>query len=193
MEAVRQWLEGEERDYAAGVALYAQLGTSQVVKHTLAYGATAFTRAKLEAVLRALAAGPEAVGAVAPAPVAPPAGTSAADPQRRDWFAERNYLHPQLALVATDGERGRLAHRILELARLIGQSYDRAAGRLPAAAPVAPAPDLAAIADEGRIRQLLANLRPQRSKLKNRPDRAEALAQVVADITLLESKLKPHE
>jgi hypothetical protein len=58
---------------------------------------------------------------------------------------------------------------------------------------VVPGPDLAALTDEGEVRRLLANLKPQRSKLKKRPDRAGDLAQVVAQITLLETKLKNRD
>ncbi|MDO7876002.1 hypothetical protein Q5H93_14760 [Hymenobacter sp. ASUV-10] len=192
MEDVRDWLEGEERDYNAGVALYEVHGTSTVVRKLLALGETEFTRGKLLQALQQLVSTVPVVVPV-PAPVAAPlpAPVAAVDPQRRDWFAERNYLHAQLGLVATDAERRELAFRILALGDLIAESYDQAAGRAPVPPPVGePSPGLASIQDEGEIRRRLLNLRPQRSKLKTRPHRAADLAQVEADIYLLETKLK---
>lgn len=186
MEDVRDWLEGEERDYDTGVALYEVHGTSTVVRKLLALGETEFTRSKLlQALQQLVGTGPIV------APVSAPVPAPVADPQRRDWFAERNYLHAQLGLVATDAERRELAFRILALGDLIAESYDQAAGRAPVPPPVGePSPGLASIQDEGEIRRRLLNLRPQRSKLKTKPRRAADLAQVEADIYLLETKLK---
>ncbi|HEX8507052.1 MAG TPA: hypothetical protein VF630_16940 [Hymenobacter sp.] len=197
MKEIRQWLEGEERDYAAGVALYAAHGRSQVVRRVLAFGETAFNRDKLVQELQKLANvivnDGVNVRVTAPADTADRAAivdkAPAVDPQRRDWFAERNHLHAQLGLVATDRERLEMSLRILELGDLIRQSYDQAA---PGAAPAGPAtPGLESLTDAGEMRRLLANLRPQRTKLKKRPDRATDLLQVEADIHLLEEKLKP--
>lgn len=197
MEEVSEWLQGEERDYAAGVALYEKHGASTVVRNLLAYGETEFTRGKLRQALEQLvgttpAPGRAAVSAVVMVPAAAP--VAAPDPQRRDWLAERNYLHAQLGLATTDAQRRELAFRILDLGDLIRESYDQAAGRSPSPAPVGePSPGLASITEEGEIRRRLQNLRPQRTKLKKRPDRATDLLQVEADIHLLESKLKRHE
>jgi hypothetical protein len=193
VEEIQEWLESGQ-DYAQGVALYEAHGRSAVLRSTLAFGETDFTRGKLVHALQQLAGtapAPAARPTAAPVP-APPVAVPpmAVDPQRRDWLAERNHLHAQLALVATDAERLALSLRILELGDLIRLSYDQAAGRAPVPAPVGQAsPGLAAITDEGTIRRLLANLKPQRSKLKRRPDRANDLARVVADIALLEEKL----
>ena len=126
-------------------------------------------------------------------PTAPPAAPVASPPpehpERRTWYATRAYAHAQLELVGTDAERRELAATILAMSEKITASYRT----VEAPADVVPGPDLAALADEGEIRRLLANLRPQRSKLKNRPDRASDLAQVVAQITLLETKLKTRD
>ena len=195
VEEIREWLESGQ-DYAQGVALYEKHGRSAVVRSTLGFGETEFTRAKLVHVLQQLvgAAPPAAVArpAAVPAvvPTAPPAPSVTIDPQRRDWFAERNHLHAQLGLVASDAERRPMALRILELADLISQSYAAEAGHNLATSRPEAGHNLATLTDEGKIRQLLANLRPQRSKLKKRPDRAADLAQVEADIALLEAKLK---
>jgi hypothetical protein len=194
MEDVKDWLEGEERDYAAGVALYEAHGTSAVVRKLLAYGETEFTRTKLvQALEQLVATTPVAAPLAVPVPV-PVAAPVAVDPQRRDWFAERNYLHAQLDLVTTDGERLTMALRILDLADLISQSYDQQAGRAPVPLPAGQAsPGLADLEEEGEIRRLLANLRPQRTKLKKRPDRADDLATVEANINLLEEKLNGRQ
>lgn len=212
MKEIRKWLESGQ-DYAQGVALYETHGKSRVVLTALQFGATEFTRQRLVKELRKLLeektaqppAPAPAIAAkrVATSPPAPPprergegagkreASRRPVEPtpevaaQRRAWFAERNHLHPQLELVATDAERLTMSLRILELADLISQSYE--------AAPVAvhlATPSLAAIVDQGEIRRLLANLKPQRSKLKHRPDRAADLAQVELDIQLLEGRLK---
>ncbi|GAB3743067.1 hypothetical protein GCM10027594_22360 [Hymenobacter agri] len=195
MEEIQEWLESGQ-DYAQGVALYEAHGRSAVLRSTLAFGETEFTRAKLVHALQQLV---DAVPAAAHVRVV---DTSAervretpkpvqVDPQRRDWFAERNHLHAQLGLVATDEQRRVMALRILELGDLISQSYDQAAGRASVLAPAGPGtPGLEQVRDEGEIRRLLANLKPQRSKLKKRPERAADLATVEADIHLLESKLK---
>jgi hypothetical protein len=182
------------QDYAQGLALYDVHGRSEVVRKLLAYGETAFTRGKLVAALQQLVADVRVnvsadvrVNAEKPSHVEKT--DIAVDPQRRAWFAERNYLHPQLEHAATDAERCVIALRILELGDLISQSYDQAA---PGAAPLGLAtPGLEALTDAGEIRRLLANLKPQRSKLNKRPDRAADLARVEADIHLLETKLKP--
>lgn len=196
MEQIQEWLESGQ-DYAQGVALYEQHGRSAVVRSTLAFGETDFTRGKLLHALQQLVL-PQ-VGTTRPAAARPAAAPPAAvtpvavvDPQRRDWLAERNHLHAQLGLVATDAERLALSLRILELGDQIRLSYDQAAGRAPVPAPAGQAtPGLEQLTDAGEIRRLLANLKPQRSKLKRRPDRAADLARVVADIHLLETKLKP--
>jgi hypothetical protein len=107
--------------------------------------------------------------------------------QRRAWFAERNHLHPQLELVATNAERLAMSLRILELSDLISQSYE---AQPDPDTTQTPSGHLSDITDTGEMRRLLANLRPQRTKLKKRPDRATDLAQVESDIKLLEERLK---
>jgi hypothetical protein len=201
VRAIREWLESGQ-DYAQGVALYEKHGRSAVVRKVLAFGETEFTRGKLLQELTKMAgispndgnlliSAPVRVVDPSPKRVDETPKREHVDPQRRDWFAERNYLHAQLGLVATDAERRVMALRILELAELISQSYaaDKAADKVdkPDTQPGHPWDTLT---DEGEIRRLLANLRPQRSKLKKRPDRAADLAQVAADIHLLEAKLK---
>lgn len=198
MKEIREWLE-RGQDYAQGVALYETYGSSQVVLKALRYGATEFTRQKLKKELEKLVSTSEPAERLVdtsvkrvpvPPKVAPAPAQEASSPevqaQRRTWFAERNHLHPQLELVATDAERLAMSLRILELGDLLTQSYQAA----PALAPTQPpAGHLEELTDAGEIRRLLANLRPQRTKLKKRPDRATDLAQVEAAIQILESKL----
>lgn len=203
------------QDYAQGVALYETLGKSRVVLTALRYGATAFTRQKLKVELTKLLEQEKGTGLVEkgtkpparqravqqpatvpiqakgtrPAPEKGP-GSPELQAQRRAWFAERNHLHPQLELVATDAERLAMSLRILELADLISQSYEQEAA--PVAVHLAT-PGLAELTNEGEMRRLLANLRPQRTKLKKRPNRALDLAQVELDILILEEKLKKRD
>ncbi|MGI4763403.1 MAG: hypothetical protein ACRYF0_22010 [Janthinobacterium lividum] len=193
MKQIREWLESGQ-DYAQGVALYETHGKSRVVLTTLRYGDTAFTRQKLVAELSKLVV-QEKVHVVDTSPkrvlVQPkvdssvPKEDSSEDVrrQRSTWYAERSRLHAQLELLATDAERRVLGERILVLSELISLSYDEAA-------PLAePRPDLAALTDQGEMRRLLANLRPQASKLKKNPARADDLAEVLAAINTLKTKL----
>ncbi|MBJ6109445.1 hypothetical protein JAO73_10500 [Hymenobacter sp. BT523] len=202
MKQIEEWLESEQ-DYAEGVALYDVHGRSRVVRQLLASGETDFTRARLVRELQALVSTVLCDGYVISVPEKPAQiGKKAdslcdghvitapvpVDPQRRDWFAERNHLHAQLGVVATDEERRVMALRILALSDLIQQSYAADKADKPDAQP---GHKWATLTDVGEIRRLLANLRPQRSKLKKRPDRAADLASIEADIHVLETKLKP--
>jgi hypothetical protein len=207
VKEIREWLE-KGQDYAQGVALYETHGKSRVVLNALRFGATEFTRQKLKAELgkllvqenvRVVDTLPKRVHEKPKrVPIEPKVDSSlkkvdsspAVHEQRRAWFAERNHLHPQLELVATDTERLAMSLRILELADLISQSYKLEAA--PVAVHLAT-PGLATLEHEGEIRRLLANLRPQRTKLKKRSDRALDLAQVELDILILEEKLKKRD
>ncbi|OUJ68825.1 hypothetical protein [Hymenobacter crusticola] len=198
---ISTWL-ASPGDYAAGVALFEKYGTSRVVKRLLAGACTTYTREVLARELsRLLEEVPAALPAAAPAPAAPIASVANADPlarlkeTRRGNFARRDYLRAQLERMPTDEERRVVALEILDLADSITASYDAEAhfqqhGVLPAApAAPAPAPELASLTSLGDIHYHLKLLRTQRSKLQDRPDRAEDHAQVVANIALLESKL----
>lgn len=193
VKEIREWLESGQ-DYAEGLALYERHGSSQVVLTTLRYGATEFNRQKLRKELTSIA---EVVTPPVPpvrAPKAPKVAPVVASPapvdealraQRSSWYAERHRLHATLELLATDEERRVAGERILTIGELLTASY-QAAGEAPV---VAARPDLSGVTGEGEIRRLLANLRPQASKLKKNPARALDLQQVRADIELLESKL----
>jgi hypothetical protein len=184
------------QDYAQGVALYESHGSSQVVLTTLRYGATEFNRQKLRKELSSINEVVTTPAAPVRVPQAPRPRPVVAEPapvnealraQRSSWYAERHRLHATLELLATDEERRVAGERICEISELLTASY-QAAGEAPVAAP---RPDLSGVSDEGTIRRLLANLRPQASKLKKKPARALDLQQVRADIELLEKKLKP--
>lgn len=213
MKQIREWLESKGQLYAQGVALYEAHGKSRVIITALRRGESEFTRQKLRQELARLVETPAPVLAVAqrPAKSAPGRAASpsapAASPKqppavdvpsvplevaaaRSSWYATRTYAHAQLELAGTEAECRELAATILAVSKKIDASY-----RAPVEPPadVAPEPELAALADAGEMRRLLANLRPRRSKLKNRPDRAGDLARVVAQITLLETKLKTRD
>lgn len=202
MREIREWLE-KGQDYDVGLALYESHGKSRVVLTALRRGASDFTRQKLREELSKLI---QAVTPPAPARVrvvdtsakrvdkTPERVHVAAAPadetlrlQRSSWYAERHRLHATLELLATDEERRVAGERILEISELLTASY-QSAGEAPV---VTPRPDLGAVTDQGEIRRLLANLRPQVSKLKKNPARALDLQQAQADIALLEKKLKP--
>ncbi len=200
VKQILEWLE-KGQDYAQGVALYERFGKSRVILNSLRRGASEFTRQKLREELsklsqaivtepaRAVVVDTPAKGSDKtpdPVPGSPPPPAS---PDRRTWYAARAYAHAQLELVGTEAERCELAATILATSEKIDASY-RAA---EAPADAVPDPDLAALTEEGEIRRLLANLRPQRTKLKKNPARARDLAQVVAQITLLETKLKNRD
>jgi hypothetical protein len=108
--------------------------------------------------------------------------------QRSTWYAERARLHAQLELVATEDERRVMGERILVLSELISVSYDA-----PAESDITQTTEsmLSDLSDQGEIRRLLANRRCLASKLKKNPARAADLATTLADIKLLETKLKP--
>lgn len=211
VKQIREWMV-KGQDYAQGVALYETYGSSQVVLKTLRRGASDFTRQKLKQELEKLLAAGVTANVTVPVTAKPvravdtPAKRVHETPkrvhetaksvqqvpdevhqQRRAWFAERNHLHPQLELVATNAERLAMSLRILELGELLTESY---AGEPTTAVGPAPAASLAHVTDAGEIRRLLANLRPQRSKLKKRSERATDLAQVESDIKCLEEQLK---
>ena len=210
MKQIGEWLESKGQLYAQGVALYETHGKSRVVLNVLRHGESEFTRQKLRQELTKLveAAGPPPAVAPRPAPSAPgraavplasPKPAPAADvpsvplevvAARSSWYATRAYAHAQLELVPTEAACRELAATILAVTKKLDASYH--AVEAPPA-DVAPEPELAALDDAGEIRRLLANLKPQRSKLRNRPDRAGDLARVVAQITLLETKLKNRD
>lgn len=193
MKEIREWLESGQ-DYAQGVALYESHGSSQVVLTTLRYGATEFNRQKLRKELANIAEAVTPPASPVRAPKVAKPSPAEADPapidealraQRSSWYAERHRVHATLELLATDEERQVASERILTISEQLTASY-QAAGQAPVAAPRS---DLSAVTDQGEIRRLLANLRPQASKLKKNPARALDLQQVRADIALLESKL----
>ncbi len=175
-------------DFAAGVALYAALGSSAVYKRLFASGETGYSRQVLERELKALqhASAPPAPVPAAPL-AAPAAGTPlpaspellAARKQLRQLYDERTRTHaqltaPRLAKLA----RGEMAFRILDLTEEIEKQNMLCEQLATGTVPAAP------VVDETRR---LVNLRCLRSKLKKRPDRAADLAAVEAQI----AQLKP--
>lgn len=202
VKQIREWLE-KGQDYGQGVALYERLGKSRVVLTVLRRGASEFTRQKLReelskliqvvtppvpAWVRRADASAHRVDAPTRVPVAAAApADEALRLQRSGWYAERHRLHATLELLATDAERRVAGERICAISELLTASY-QPAGEAPLALPRL---DLGAVSEQSEVRRLLANLRPQASKLKKNPARALDLQQALADIVLLESKLKP--
>jgi hypothetical protein len=202
---IRTWLASGQ-DFAQGVALYDELGTSDVFKRLFSLGASAYSQRVLLRELSALSAEPPpVVGQPAPAPepvppptpapadkAAPPASASAeallADlaSQLKAVRDERSHLHPQLTAAGLrKTARQKLAGQIVGLTDRenelkAAQTHVRQHGRLPGPVPVAQ------VTDPGEQRRLLDNRRSLRSKLKkDLPARAADLARVQADIDLL--------
>jgi hypothetical protein len=196
---ISNWL-GSEQPYAAGVALYEQHGTSGMIKRLLAGSCTSYNREVLARELGKLVATAQPAAAQVRPPAAVPTPAADALPQlrqaRRPLLGEREYLHARLELVS-EAERSASALRILAIGDLLNESYAAEThyqqyGTLPTPPPAAePAPELASLTSVGDIHYHLKLLRTQRTKLKDRPDRAADYAQVLANIDLLESKLSP--
>lgn len=113
---------------------------------------------------------------------------------RRPLYDERSGLHMQLEGLATEEARRLMCVRILALSRALDENwaadrYVRAHGQLPPAPAPAPGLDTLSPAELLKRRN---NLRSQASKLKNKPARANDLAQVQTDLALVEALLT-HE
>lgn len=197
---IRTWLASSQ-DFAPGVALYDELGTSDVFKRLFSLGASAYSQGVLLRELKALAAEPPAaVTPPAPAPAGPAAPQPAHAPaealladltrQLKAVRDERSHLHPQLTAPGLRKTgRQKLAGQIVGLTDEENElkaalAHVRQHGRLPGPVPVAE------VTDRGQLQRLLTNRRAQRSKLKkDLPARAADLARVQADIDLLTQKL----
>lgn len=209
---VSTWL-ASDRDFKQGVALYTALGTSTTYQRLFGLGATEYSCQVLVRELSALVA--ELVPEAAPVPVVVQAPPPAPMPvlvlapapellvnaqalladlrqQLRAVRDQRSHLHPQLTARGT-GQKRRLAIA-LRIVELTGQEVKLKAleahvqqhGRRPG--PVATAE----VSDEAELRRRLLALRSRRSKLKNQPEKAEKLAAIEAEITLIKSKLTSY-
>jgi hypothetical protein len=199
------WLASGQ-DFAQGVALYDQVGTSDTFKRLFGLGPTDYSQRVLLRELSALvAAPPPVVPVLASAGLAPPPAAEAAPlvptpPPASDALLadlahqlkavrdERSHVHPQLtASGLRKTARQKLAGQIValtdkEVELKLAEAHVRAHGRLPGPVP------LADITDRARLQRILTNRRAQRSKLKD-PAHAADLARVQADIDLILQKL----
>ncbi|WP_400194058.1 hypothetical protein [Hymenobacter sp. B81] len=203
------WL-GAPDDFAAGVALYAQLGTSSTYKQLFALGETGYSRGVLRRELQALAdvalePTPAAAANPVPAPAAPPVATAPTPPptdapallqvrqQLKAARDERSQLHAQLtAPRLRKADRCTMVHRIADLTDLVQELQHQEAhvlehGRLPG--PVSTAD----LVDREQLVHRRNNLRSQRSRLRKKPDRAADLQVVEAELALIETKLNPSQ
>ncbi len=215
---IRAWLASSQ-DFAQGVALYAQLGTSAAFKRLFALEATPHSRGVLLRELRALGAEPPPPAAATPGPGPPPtpAATSApptlmpdpppaAEPappanaatealladlagQLKALRDERSHLHPQL----TGKNVGKTARGEVAL-RIV--AITAAEGQLKVQLAHVqqhgrlPGPVASAdVTDAGELRRRRANLSSRRSKLRDQPDKADKLAAIEAELLLITSKL----
>jgi hypothetical protein len=193
-------------DFKQGVALYAALGASATYQRLFSLGATDYSRQVLVRELSALVPAvepapmpvppPPAVALQGPAlaPEPPPAGPAPQllanlRQQLRAARDERSHLHPQLT-AKNVGKKARLAV-CLRIVVLTAEEVKLKAlekhvlqhGRLPG--PVATAD----VTDETELRRRLLTLRTRRSKLKGKPEKAEKLAAIEAEIMLIQSKI----
>lgn len=200
-----EWLAGPQ-PWAAGVALYAQLGTSAVYKQLFALGETGYSRQVLVAQLQLLVGeAPEPTPApTPPAPIPQPAAPAPAEPpptptdsshlasvraQLKACRDERSHVHAQLtASGLRQSARCKMVHRICALTDqvqqlLASEAHVLAHGRLPG--PLATEE----VTDAGELRRRLDNLVALRSKVRRRPERAGELPALEEEIDLIRNKL----
>ncbi|WP_375435085.1 hypothetical protein [uncultured Hymenobacter sp.] len=204
--ALHAWLAAPT-SFAAGAALYAQVGGSAVYGQLFALGETSYSRQVLVRELRVLASGLEqgpTLPAAPPPKMAPVAPLAPSEPppthtdspllaplrdQLRQLRDERSQLHAQLTaprLSRTD--RRKMALRICELTGQVGQllaaeAHVLSQGRLPGVVATAD------VTDTGELRRRLDNLISLRAKVRKRPERAAELPALDADIILIRHKL----
>lgn len=210
MSAAEQWLANPV-DFAAGVALYQQLGGSSVYQQLFAQGETGYSRQLLVKQLQQLV-GHSVVPAPEPAPVAPPTAQPAPmvpapapmvpapapvnevaleglRVRKKACRDERDRLRAQLtAPRVTKTDRKKMAARICALTDEVYQIEEAEKhvlehGRLPG--PVA----LGDLVDPGELQKRLTNLIAHRSRIRRRPERAGELPGIEADIQLIRQKL----
>ena len=207
---VLSWLAAPA-DFSRGVALYAQLGGSEVYQQLFALGETSYSRSVLEREVRALLevepnltvdylaeqraqlrdrAFRQQVLNESLVPREPdPVALATVRAQLKRARDERSQLHAQLTAPGLRrADRGRLALRICQLTtRVLGlladEAHVREHGRLPG--PLATAE----LTDAGELRRRLDNLVALRAKVRRRPERAGELPRLEADIRLIRTKL----
>ena len=214
-KSITDWLNSG-RTYAVGVALYDVHGHDVALKRALTQGFSDFRQARLEQALRELlkAAPPAAAAALLPVALTTNGITIASvqlpeeqvaeaeDAYRDHWlplYQEMQALRARLHLIQDDEERGKTAHRILELERALNKIWEardiqRKTGQAPPAEEVAGP---AVITDKNALQKRLNAVRSYVSKYKRlvelRPGHAETLEryqQYCAERDQLEEGLK---
>lgn len=199
---ITAWL-ASEREFAQGAALYAALGPSPTYKRLFALPATDYAQQVLARELAALVPpvpAPEAaVSPPVPAPTVDPApaanrveaaALSALHHRLKAVRDERSHLHPQLtAKGLRRTERQALAGQIValtdtEVELLARIAHVQAHGREPGPVPTAD------VTDERELLRRLYTLRTRRSKLRGKTEKADKLAAIEAEITLIQLKIK---
>lgn len=191
------WLASAQ-DFAQGVALYEQLGSSRVYKRLFAQPATSYSREVLVQQLQALALpapAPTAPPEPPPVAVSVPAPNPTALNQVRDQLRqvrdERSQLHAQLTAPGlAKKNRFLLADRIWVLtdqeAELkLAEAHVLAHGRLPGPVPTTDLDDVA------ELQQRLARRLSVRSKVRANPARHGELPALEEEIQLIRTKLTP--
>lgn len=219
MDEIKQWLDNG-REFWQGVALYKKYGPKgHLQRHFKHNGGTDYNVRKLHFVLDAIYSGmllrvpkvenvrveeiPQAhlIPAIIPnISNEAPKVYKKAEPEEILKLRARNgvifrkmsYLHHQLQTVTTDNEREELAAEITELdgenkTNWIVINEFEASGKVPEAPKMVPLED---VESEAYILKRLGQLRPQISKQKNKPKRADDVKMWEAERDELVRKLE---
>ncbi|QCR23083.1 hypothetical protein [Pontibacter sp. SGAir0037] len=203
--SIQEWLHSN-RDYATGRQLYEQHGSSTALKKVFALGESVYNRERLLAELKALlpaaplpkpAAVPKPLQKEKPAKVKPISTTEKhvlihrVKEQMYKLYREREEQHAIMGMEHLAAEdRYKHALRVLEISDRLTElwqqlQYIEQHGALPAPEPKYTIPDSGA-----EMLKLLANLKSQRSRLRNKPDRQEDYQLVCQRIEEIERRLK---
>jgi vacuolar-type H+-ATPase subunit I/STV1 len=208
---IKQWLASDQ-DFTAGVELYNRYGKSAVLRRMFANGSSSFVREKLLQSLQELApvevVDPKPAAAPKPRkaavkkisqpeekPVANPADQEKFEQlmqQRQSLLDERTLIHARLNQTPEGNPLLEASLRILELVPIIKKlnytrKYYLEHGCLPAEKPAKAEVDES---DMASLVQHRNNLRTKRSRLKDKPEKAEELEKLESEIERLTLLIK---
>jgi uncharacterized protein YrzB (UPF0473 family) len=121
--ALKAWLNGAQ-SYAVGVTLYKKYGNNEAYQKLLVLPETPFRKEQLILAMQEAVAPPAPVQEIAPVDNQDDEVVKALKQKAIPILKERNDLHAKLRLFRTVAERGRAAHRILDLDDEVDEIYD---------------------------------------------------------------------